>query len=118
MQVIVVGAGIAGITVTKELRKKGWPREKVLLLEARADVGGRVSGHGVRVGRCGDRRECVPRESMVDEVVTLRTRGFSLSRPGQILHLNHFASATTPSEDPRTKLPLDIVGSCPGFTVL
>lgn len=42
-QVIVVGAGIAGITAAKELRRKGWPSDKVVLLEASADIGGRVS---------------------------------------------------------------------------
>lgn len=41
-QVIVVGAGMAGLSATRELRSKGWPEGKVLLLEASDTIGGRV----------------------------------------------------------------------------
>lgn len=40
---MVVGAGIAGLTVTKELRRRGWPPDRVVLLEATSTIGGRVS---------------------------------------------------------------------------
>lgn len=41
-KVVVVGAGIAGLTVTKELRRRGWPSDRVVLLEATSTVGGRM----------------------------------------------------------------------------
>ena len=42
-QVVVVGAGMAGLSATRQLRQKGWPEDKVVLLEGSGDIGGRVS---------------------------------------------------------------------------
>ena len=42
-QVVVVGAGLAGLSAAKELLRKGWPKHKVVVLEASGNFGGRVS---------------------------------------------------------------------------
>ncbi|CAN0423591.1 unnamed protein product, partial [Laminaria digitata] len=41
-QVVVIGAGMAGLSATRELRQRGWPKDKVVLLEATENIGGRV----------------------------------------------------------------------------
>jgi monoamine oxidase len=47
VDVIVVGAGIAGLTAARELKKAG---RSVLVLEARDRVGGRTMGHTLSNG--------------------------------------------------------------------
>jgi monoamine oxidase len=49
--VIVVGAGLAGLTATRELRAAGWT---VRLLEARERVGGRLKGYSLGGGQVAD----------------------------------------------------------------
>jgi len=49
--VIVVGAGLAGLTATRELTEAGWT---VRLLEARDRVGGRLKGYQLGGGRVAD----------------------------------------------------------------
>lgn len=42
-QVVIVGAGMAGLSAARELLTRGWPKDKVVLLEASGRFGGRVS---------------------------------------------------------------------------
>lgn len=36
---------MAGLSAARELLRRGWPKDKVVLLEASGRIGGRVSGH-------------------------------------------------------------------------
>jgi len=49
--VIVIGAGLAGLTATRELKAAGWT---VRLLEARERVGGRLKGYALGDGKAVD----------------------------------------------------------------
>lgn len=49
--VVVIGAGLAGLTATKELKDAGWT---VRLLEARDRVGGRLKGYDLGDGKAAD----------------------------------------------------------------
>ncbi|MDQ2958383.1 MAG: flavin monoamine oxidase family protein [Actinomycetota bacterium] len=48
---IVIGAGLAGLTATRELKEAGW---SVRLLEARDRVGGRLKGYSLGDGKAVD----------------------------------------------------------------
>ncbi|OLF17589.1 hypothetical protein BU204_10235 [Actinophytocola xanthii] len=48
---IVIGAGLAGLTATRELKQAGWT---VRLLEARERVGGRLKGYALGDGKAVD----------------------------------------------------------------
>ncbi|WP_250279641.1 FAD-dependent oxidoreductase [Frankia sp. Cppng1_Ct_nod] len=48
---IVIGAGLAGLTATRELKEAGWT---VRLLEARERVGGRLKGYSLGDGKAVD----------------------------------------------------------------
>ncbi|CAN0379333.1 unnamed protein product, partial [Ectocarpus sp. 13 AM-2016] len=41
-QVVIVGAGMAGLSSARELLRRGWPKDKLVLLEASSRFGGRV----------------------------------------------------------------------------
>jgi len=49
--VVVVGAGLAGLTATRELKNAGWT---VRTLEARERVGGRLKGYAIGEGKVAD----------------------------------------------------------------
>ena len=49
--IIVVGAGMAGIKIARELTLNGW---KVVLLEGSNEIGGRIKNHDF----CGQVVEC------------------------------------------------------------
>ncbi|CAM9670660.1 unnamed protein product, partial [Ectocarpus sp. 6 AP-2014] len=57
IQVVIVGAGMAGLSSTRELLRRGWPKDKLVLLEASSRFGGRMRTrqHGpVGGGLCFD----------------------------------------------------------------
>ncbi|CAN0074197.1 unnamed protein product, partial [Ectocarpus sp. 12 AP-2014] len=40
-KVVIVGAGMAGLSSARELLRRGWPKDKLVLLEASSRFGGR-----------------------------------------------------------------------------
>eukprot|EP00752_Nemacystus_decipiens_P004594 g4193.t1 len=53
-KVVIVGAGMAGLSATKELLRRGWPKNKVVLLEASGRLGGRMRTRRHKTGALCD----------------------------------------------------------------